>query len=371
MKVHVSDVHSMIARRTILAVAVCLLVFGSQRFEAAAQSVTINRNRSGLSLSGQRERGREMLKQIKEDISKNYYDPTFHGIDLDARFKEADERIKQADSSGLIYGIIAHALLAFNDSHTYFIPPEQFARTDYGWTMQMIGDACYVTSVKPGSDAEAKGLKAGDRVVSMFDVVPTRASTWMLRYLYYRLRPQPSLQVVVQSLDEEPRQLDLAAKVMEGKPADEFMKEEVHTYRHHYYEMGDDLFIWRMPRFDLTESEVDGMMKKVGQRRTLILDLRSNGGGYEIMLKRLLGYFFDHDVKIGDIKGRKDLKPVIAQTRGDKVFKGNLVVLVDSNSGSASELFARVIQLEKRGTVIGDRSAGAVMRARHYQHQYE
>jgi len=38
-------------------------------------------------------------------------------------------------------------------------------------------------------------------------------------------------------------------------------------------------------------------------------------------------------------------------------------VLIDSNSGSAAELFARVIQLEKRGTVIGDQSAGAVMRS--------
>jgi C-terminal processing protease CtpA/Prc len=75
-------------------------------------------------------------------------------------------------------------------------------------------------------------------------------------------------------------------------------------------------------------------------------------------------------VKIADLKGRKEMKPQVGKTRGgDNVFKGQLVVLVDSGSGSAAEMFARVVQLEKRGTVLGDRSAGAVMMSRGYDHQ--
>lgn len=323
-----------------------------------------------------------MLDQVKNDIKKNYYDTAFHGVDLEARFKEASEKIKTAQSVGQMLGIIAQAVLDLNDSHTFFIPPGRQALTDYGWYMNAIGDRCFVTEVKPGSDAEKKGIKVGDEVLLVDGYAPTRENLWKLNYLYYVLRPQTGMRVGVRSPDGKERELDILAKVVDKRRLDltsytdfmQLVRESENAERdrlrsHRTHEAGPELIIWKMPGFNLEPNEVDGLMNKVAGYKTLILDLRGNRGGYELTLQRLLGNVFDRDVTIGEIQRRKETKPLVAKTRGDKVFQGKLIVLVDSNSASSAEIFARMIQLHKRGTVIGDLTAGAVMRARQYQHE--
>ena len=80
-----------------------------------------------------------------------------------------------------------------------------------------------------------------------------------------------------------------------------------------------------------------------------------------------MGGMFDKEVKIADRVGRKESKPEVAKSRGHN-FAGKLVVLVDSRSASASELFARLMQIEKRGVVMGDHSSGSVMEAKSYDY---
>jgi carboxyl-terminal processing protease len=121
-----------------------------------------------------------------------------------------------------------------------------------------------------------------------------------------------------------------------------------------------------MPEFFLGDEEVDHLFSEAKKHKALILDLRGNPGGAISTLERMLSDTFDHEVKVADRIGRKELKPEIAKHHGGNEFSGKIVVLVDSGSASSAELFARVMQLEKRGTVIGDRSAGAVMEALEY-----
>src|SRR5262249_23200598 len=144
-----------------------------------------------------RSRGTSMLRNIKSDIQKHYYDPAFHGVDIETRFKTAEEKIQTATSIGQIFGIIAQAVIDLHDSHTFFVPPSRSYKVEYGWQMQMIGDSCFVVAVKPGSDAESKGLKAGDQVLSIGGYPTARENMWELKYLFYTLRPAPGIRVVL------------------------------------------------------------------------------------------------------------------------------------------------------------------------------
>jgi C-terminal processing protease CtpA/Prc len=334
--------------------------------------------------SKDRQNARDMLSTIKNDLQKNYYDPNFHGMNLDERFKAAEEKIDQAASLAQLLGIVGQVLLDLNDSHTFFLPPGRTYQTDYSWQMQMIGDRCYVVAVKPGSDAEAKGLKEGDEIYSVDGLRPSRENMWKLKYLYHAIRPRPGMRLVVMKPDgKQEQQLDVAAKISggqkeinltasgQGYDIGNLIRDAEHAarlYRQRFEEL-EDVFIWKMPQFDIDKLKVDDIIGKFKKRKTLVLDLRGNGGGYVETLLRLVGNFFDHDVKVGDLQMRKEAKPLIAKTRGNDAYSGKLIVLIDSESGSAAELFARVVQLEKRGIVIGDRSSGAVMQSRHYSYE--
>jgi len=131
---------------------------------------------------------------------------------------------------------------------------------------------------------------------------------------------------------------------------------------------GDDVAIMKLPEFLVDLSEVESIIHKARKYPALILDLRGNPGGAVESLKFLLGGMFEKDITVAQRVGRKEFKPEVANSRHRGAFSGKLVVLMDSRSASAAELFARIVQLEKRGVVVGDRSSGSVMEAKRYSY---
>jgi C-terminal processing protease CtpA/Prc len=142
-----------------------------------------------------------------------------------------------------------------------------------------------------------------------------------------------------------------------------------HLGRARATDVGSGVMVLKLPSFEFPEGEVAEMMNKVRKHRAVVLDLRGNPGGIVDTLKAFIGEVLDHPVKIGDRVTRDGAKPLEAKSRGHNAFTGKLVVLVDSQSASAAEIFARVMQLEKRAIVLGDKTSGAVMEAKLYNYK--
>ena len=94
------------------------------------------------------------------------------------------------------------------------------------------------------------------------------------------------------------------------------------------------------------------MMKQVGSRKKMILYLRGNRGGYLETEMYTASWFFDHDIKLGTEKERNKTKDRIIKVRG-WVVQGELVVLIDSESTSASEGLQWVMAARKARTRDG------------------
>ncbi len=323
------------------------------------------------------QRAHLMLQSVYDEVKDHYYDPTYHDVDLKASYQKYDKIMDSAQSVNATFRVIAAFLQELHDSHTFFMPPQRVNPSTPGFAIEMVGDQCFVTRIRPGSDA-AKKLHVGDQVLALDGYKVTRKDYDPLYYFIQILSPAPTETVAVKSLDGAVRQETVQSMWRTGKAVLDLTggdggdfwnivregEQEDHLNRERTTVVGDVL-IWKMPSFVADQDMVDSAFSKARKHKALVLDLRGNPGGAVDTLKRMVSRVFDHPVPLYTEVSRKESKKEIVKPKG-RPFTGKLIVLVDSRSASAAELFARVIQLEHRGEVIGDRSAGAVMEARHY-----
>ena len=316
---------------------------------------------------------REMLRNAYETVKAHYYDPAFHGVDLDARYRDFSDRLKAASSVDAGEVVVAQFLEGLKDSHTFFQPPARSFQVDYGYQLDLVGNDAFVTHVHAGTDAAAR-LTPGDRVISINGLPIDRESDYTVRYILTVLAPRTSTELVVESPGGDLRTVMVASTVHQKRIArsltngneisavNQERDDALRSLRQQHVEMGA-VMIWKMPAFFAEDAEIDRLFSEARKHAGLVLDLRGNPGGRVDTLVRMVGNLFDRDVTVATRMARADQKKVVAPTRGRVAYAGKVVVLIDSRSASAAEVLSRVIQLEHRGTVIGDRSAGAVMEA--------
>ena len=110
-----------------------------------------------------------------------------------------------------------------------------------------------------------------------------------------------------------------------------------------------------------TCSEVENTLNQLANQNisSLVIDLRDNPGGHLSEASCLAGLFIGANKKIYSVQyfDLSKSKEVVL-TNSEKLYSGPLAVLVNTNSASASELFAGAMQEYRRGVVIGTKTFG-------------
>ncbi|HEY5551607.1 MAG TPA: S41 family peptidase [Opitutaceae bacterium] len=310
---------------------------------------------------------RGMLRLARDEVLDKFYDPKRLDAGFADRCAAAEKDLARARSNGEAFLIIAQAFLDVGDSHTLFMPPGRRDLVEHQWEFDAIGDAVYVSRVEKGSDAETKGLRVGDRVLAIDGIEPRPADLFRIEYLLYALVPRPGMRVIVQAPGQNPRQLDIAAKVTRRPNVRNLTPESGGIYdliresekndekrRSLFASLPGGILVWRLNRFD--ERKVFAGLTRIDNAKAVVLDLRGNPGGTVYSCQDALAGFLKGKTHLLTEVRRNGRKEMSISGKGS--FNGPLFVLIGRGSASGSELFVRTIQLRERGRLIGERTRG-------------
>lgn len=329
-----------------------------------------------------RERGVTMLRVVARDLRKEFWDSTMKGVPFDSLVTLAEQQIRAATSYSQVNGAIARVVLALDDSHTRYWPPSGVYRIELGWVPYAIGDSVYLRHVEPWLRAPPLDVRVGDRLLAIDGWRVERRRLPDLLYLREHLQPRESMALTLQRGEDPPRVVQVPVQAIQGRRYYDLSRlgggsdfyqlireaqQADSGWDSRFARPGPDVVYWRLATFAVSERHLREGLRRVPQGGTLVLDLRGNQGGYVRALSWLLARIAPPE-HVGDTlylvrRNDKVEAEVVDRAAARERWRGRLIVLIDSESMSASEAFADAVQRLGIGTVLGDRSPGFLTEA--------
>lgn len=251
-----------------------------------------------------------------------------------------------------------NAMLKSLDPHSVYIAAKDVERANEGLqgnfegvgiSFQIISDTIVVQSVIDGGPSEKVGLMVGDKLIRI-DGEAATGDTINNSFVFKRLRGKKGTVVHIDIL----RQGSIYNF--------EITRDKVPIYSVDTWFMADSTIGYiRLIRF--ARSSVSEFLKALNSlekkgMQSLILDLRGNTGGFLDIACGLANEFLDRGQLIVYQEGRRTPRQNFNANGRGHFRKGDLVVLIDEGSASASEIVSGAVQDWDRGTIIGRRSFG-------------
>ncbi len=324
-------------------------------------------------LKGNRDLMRGIAQGVHDVIKKNFYDPSLKGIDWDNELHETQKKIDACNSPGEMLAAIYWMVRKMDDSHTNFLPPWQTLEPRFGFQAKPYGEKVRVYRIKEGGPAEKAGLLVGDTVLGIQGVTADR-KRYLQTQFYYRFIQPAAVMLLDIERDGKRQRVEIPATIHTRQAMElaydfskvfDAIREDETSYGEDPFQYGLTDGIGYIKLRNFLGDGAEKTLWKVKGCRALIIDLRGNPGGQIDDLQRFAGYLEKSETELFTQTGRKTEK-ITAKPRQPSFFDLPMVVLVDSESASSSEILARHLQLSGRAVIIGDKTAGDVAVARNF-----
>jgi len=270
--------------------------------------------------------------------------------------------IANIEAQQKVWGAIQGLASSYGDPYTTFFPPQEakaFAESvkgsfgGVGMEVTMKDKVITVVTPLKGTPAEKAGIKAKDRIIKI-DGVSTLGMS--LDKAVALMHGDPGT-VVKLTLIRESERRELELTIIRAII-------EVPTIA---TEIKDGVFVIHL--FSFTENSASkfrdallefGKLYDSGVSNKLIVDLRSNPGGYLESAVDIASFFLPEGKEIVREVGNREYGEKVYRSRGFNVFGDNLkmIILIDGGSASASEIVASALRDHGKAILIGEQSFG-------------
>jgi carboxyl-terminal processing protease len=286
--------------------------------------------------------------------------------------------VDKVDTDSLLDDAITNMLVKL-DPHSVYIPKEELKQVTENLQGKFVGigvsflvhqDTVTVTGVIEGGPSYKAGIKAGDRIIvadkdTLYGETLVKNAGVNENEKESFLATRKVSEAVMKSLKGEAA-TNVMLKVYR-RTTNEVLdilitRDEVPIKSvPGYYMINNTLGYINVERFARTtymefKLALNELISK--GMSSLVLDLRGNGGGYMDIANSMIDEFLEDGKLIVFTKNKNgEVDKSYATKKGD-FEDGDVYVLIDQNSASASEIVAGALQDNDKGTIVGRRSFG-------------
>ncbi len=252
------------------------------------------------------------------------------------------------------------AMLRELDPHSTYLTEEEVKAMNeplqgnfegIGISFNMVTDTLYVMEVISGGPSQKVGIMPGDKFIYVNDTLIAGVKM-NNQDVIRRLRGPKGTSVEVKVLRRGVPELITFRIVRDQIPI---------TSIDATYMVTDEIGYIRLSRFGITSGEefreAERVLKKQGMKH-LIFDLTDNGGGILQTANEVASEFLEDGKLIVYTEGKNQPRYTMHASGKGQLTEGRVVVLVNSNSASASEILAGALQDWDRAVVVGRRTFG-------------